>query len=137
VRTGLIASAATAGVIVGLGLRHASALTPFLLTGRATLTRMTGLIPSPALATLLGLLVHTFWMVLWGVCFSMVATMMRGTRLAVAALVFAVLVGVLASTVAPGALGAGVMGAQTLPQTFLYVTILAMSLLAGMRLARA
>jgi len=136
-RTGLILGAATAGVIVGLGVRYDSALTPFLLAGRATIATMSGLVVSPLVATVSGIVVHTAWMLLWGVCFSAVATALRGVRLWVAAAIFAALVGVLSATIVPGALGAGAMVAQTGPQTVVFLTLFAVALLAGMRFARS
>ncbi len=137
VRTGLLASATTAGVIVGYGLREDSALAPFLIAGRATIAATTGLVASAGFATVFGIVLHTAWMLLWGICFSVVATPLRRTRSIVAALVFTAVVGLLARTVAPGALGAGAMAARSPAQTLLLLLLFGTSLLLGMRIARA
>ncbi len=132
---GLIAAAATAGVLVGLGARHGDALTPFFLSGRSLLAALTGALAPPVLATLTGLLVHAFWMLVWGVCFSLVAASLRGLRLAVAAAVCAIAVRVLGATVLPGALGAGALASLNAPQMWFLLTLFALSLFVGMRLA--
>jgi hypothetical protein len=130
-----VATAATAGVIVGLGLRHQSALRPFLMSGRSTFAAITGLVAPIPLATTFGFAVHAGWMVLWGICFSMIATPMRGLQRLFAAILLAVLAGVLSMSIAPGALGAGGMAVQSDAQTLILLTVFALSLLGGIRLA--
>ena len=49
-RVGLIAGAATAGVLIGLGLRHGTALQPFAATGRIMLSAVAGRLPETVLA---------------------------------------------------------------------------------------
>jgi hypothetical protein len=136
VRAGLVATATTLGVIVGLGLRHQSALRPFLIAGRSVLTSTTGILAPAPVAITVGVLVHAFWMLLWGVCFSIVATPLRGLTRGLAALVVVGLAALLAWTVLPGALGAGVIAAHNTAQTLFLLSLLALSLLAGIRLAR-
>jgi hypothetical protein len=135
-RIGLLAAATTVGVIMGLGLRHDSAIQPFAIAGRALWARTTGLPASPLFATLLGFALHIVWMLLWGVCFSVVATPLRGAQRVLAAAVIAGIVGLLTVTIAPAALGAGAIAAQTGAQTMLLLALFALSLLAGIRLAR-
>lgn len=135
VRIGFVATAATAGVIVGLGLRHQAALRPFVMSGRSTFAAMTGLVAPIPLATTFGFLVHAAWMVLWGICFSMIATPLRGPYRLVTAILLAILAGVLSRSIAPGAMGAGVMAVQTDAQTLILLTVFALSLLGGIRLA--
>jgi hypothetical protein len=135
IRVGFIAAAATAGVIVGLGVRHGEALTPFFLTGRSLLATLTGALAPPVLATVAGLLVHAFWMLLWSVCFTLVAASLRGMRLALAAALCAVVVRALGATVLPGALGAGALASLSAPQTWFLLTLFALSLFVGTRLA--
>jgi hypothetical protein len=119
-----------------MGLRHDSAFAPFQIAGRAVVAALTGLIAPPLPATLFGVATHVAWMILWGICFSVVATQLRGAGLAAAAAVFAALVGLLATRFLPGALGAGVIAATTIPQTLFLLALFAVALVAGMRLAR-
>jgi uncharacterized membrane protein YjgN (DUF898 family) len=135
IRIGAVATAATAGVIVGLGLRHQSALRPFLMSGRSTFAAITGLVAPIPLATTFGFLVHAAWMVLWGICFSMIATPLRGLHRLFAAILLAALAGVLSRSIAPAAMGAGLMAVQGDAQTLILLTVFALSLLAGIRLA--
>jgi hypothetical protein len=135
-RVGLIAAAATAGVLVGLGLRHGAALTPFVLYGRAVLASVTGLLAPPALATVIGFIGHAFWMLLWGVCFSVVAAPLRAPQLALAAAMFATILGLLSATLLPSALGAGAMASLSGIQTAFFLFLMAGALYLGMRLAR-
>jgi hypothetical protein len=135
-RVGLIAAAATAGVLVGLGLRHGAALTPFSLYGRAVLASVTGLLAPPGLATAIGFAGHTFWMLLWGVCFSVVAAPLRAPLLAAAAAFFAAILGLLAATVLPSALGAGALASLSGAQMAFFLVCMAGALYLGMRLAR-
>jgi hypothetical protein len=132
---GLLAAAATAGVLVGFGLRHGSSLDPFHVYGRAALGAATGRVASRDLAILAGFLAHTLWMLLWGVCFSVVATPLRGSRTALAALAYAALLGVLSVSIVPGALGAASLATLSAAQRVFLVLVVAGTLTAGMRLA--
>lgn len=119
-----------------MGLRHDSALAPFLISGRAVVAATTGLLASPVPATVLGLLVHVVWMVLWGICFSIVATPLHGLSRVAAAAAFAAVVGYVATALLPGALGAAMIAATTRPQMIFLLALFAMALVTGMRLAR-
>jgi hypothetical protein len=137
IRVGLLTAATTAGAIVGLGVRHRATLDPFLLTGRATLSGSAGMIAPTAIATVFGVVVHAVWMILWGLCFSALATPLRfGPRLLLAVLIAAV-AGLLSATIAPSAIGAGALAVQTRAQTYLLLALLAASLLFGIRIARS
>jgi hypothetical protein len=140
VRTGLrvggLAGATTAGVLVGLGLRHGRALEPFFVQGRAFLSMIGGQFPPSVLAVGVGIVVHFVWMFLWGVCFSIVATELRGGALVGAGVLFVVLIGALASTIVPGALGAAGMALLSTPQTILLLILLGGALIAGVRVMR-
>ena len=139
-RTGLLvgglAGATTAGVLVGLGMRHGRALEPFFVQGRAFLSTLGGEAPPSMLAVGVGILVHCIWMMLWGVSFSMIATRMRGFALVLTALLFVVVIGVLASTIVPGALGAAGMALLSTPQTIFLLLLLGGALIAGVRAMR-
>jgi hypothetical protein len=136
IRVGTLAGATSAGVLVGLGMRHGAALAPFDLLGRAFTARFAGLLVAPPLATALGVVLHFLWMTLWGLCFALFAARLRGGALLSAAVVFAGFVGAMGATVAPGALGGGAMASLTIPQTVFFLALLALALAAGMRFAR-
>ncbi|MBI4737456.1 MAG: hypothetical protein HY766_15585, partial [candidate division NC10 bacterium] len=74
VSIGLIGAAATAGGLVGLGLRHGGATRPFEMGGRALLGAWRLATPVEGVAISVGVVAHLLWMTLWGVCFSVVAT---------------------------------------------------------------
>lgn len=135
VRAGLLAAAATSGTVVGLGLRDGSALMPFVLLGRSLFARVTGVLPQPAVALIAGIVVHTGWMVVWGVCFTVVAARLRWPRVLIAALLVSVIAGLLARRLWPFALGAAAMASLSAPETFLYLVLLGLSLATGTRLA--
>ena len=135
-RVGLVSAAATAGVLVGLGLRHDAATTAFFLAGRSLLASSAGLIPPSLVAVTLGVVVHLAWMVLWGVCFTYVAARLRGLALYVAAALFAALIGILGATFLPGALGAGALAALSQAQTVFFLAVLGLSLALGTVIAR-
>jgi hypothetical protein len=135
-RVGLVSAAATAGVLVGLGLRHDAATTAFFLAGRSLVASSAGVIPPSLVAVTLGVVVHVAWMVLWGVCFTYVATRLRGPALYVAAALFAALIGILGTTFLPGALGAGALAALSRAQTIFFLSVLGLSIAMGTVIAR-
>lgn len=136
VRVGLVAAAATGGAVVGLGLRRGGGLTPFALYGRSLFAALTGVLPQPVLAIVVGVGLHVLWMTVWGVCFTVVATPLRGARIAGAAILVSLLVGVVAIRVYPPALGAATMTSLAWPQLAVYLALLALSFLAGTRIAQ-
>ena len=105
------------------------------MSGRSTFAAITGLVAPIPLATTFGFLVHAAWMMLWGICFSMIATPLRGLQRLFVAILLAAVAGVLSRSIAPGALGAGVMAVQSDAQTLILLTVFALSLLGGIRLA--
>jgi hypothetical protein len=133
---GLVSAAATAGVLVGLGLRHDAATTAFFLAGRSLVASSAGMIAPTPVAVVLGIVIHVAWMVLWGVCFTIVAARLRGAALFLAAALFAALIGTLSATFLPGALGAGAVAALTRAQTLFFLSLLGLSLAAGTLIAR-
>jgi len=134
---GLIVGAATAGALVGLGARHGSAFLPFELGGRALLASWRITTPSPGAALAAGILSHSLWMLLWGVCFSVAASRLRGAALLAGSLLFALTLGALSSTVVPGALGAAAFAALSVAQTTFVLLLLAGALIAGVAIGRS
>ena len=128
---GLIGAAATAGALIGLGLRHGAATLPFEMGGRALLGSWRLATTVEGVAVSLGVMSHLLWMTLWGVCFSVVATQLRGLALPAGALLFVLFLGALAGTVVPGALGAAAFAGLTTAQTAFLLTLLAGAFIAG------
>ena len=128
--------ATTAGALVGLRLRHAAASAPFEAAGLALLESWRLLAPSPQVAIVVGVGAHVVWMLLWGVCFSVASTRLRGLPLAAGAALFVIFLGALSATVVPGALGAAAQAALTTAQTIFFLALLAVSLIAGVIFAR-
>lgn len=136
IRVGTLAGATSAGVLVGLGMRHGAAFAPFGILGRAFAARFAGIVPATPFATVLGVVLHFLWMVLWGVCFALFAARLRGGALLTAAVLFAGFIGAIGATVAPGALGAAAVASLTIAQTVFLLALLALTLAAGMHFAR-
>ena len=136
VRVGLVLAAATGGALVGLGWRHGAALAPFLAYGRSTLA-LVGLLRVPLpVALVAGVAMHTVWMILWGVCFTVVAAPLRTVMSAILAVTISGLIGLLSVTILPGAMGAALGASLSAPQRLLILMLVALSLVAGTRLAR-
>jgi hypothetical protein len=133
IRVGLISAAATGGVLVGLGLRHQSALLPFEITGRTVLTSRLGLFVMPAVATAVGGLVHSAWMILWGLVFVTVARDARGPRLYLVGAAVAGGAGLFSFFFMASAMGAAAAAGLTSIQALLLTGVLAVSLAAGRR----
>ncbi len=136
VSIGVIGAAATAGALVGLGLRHDAAALPFDLAGRALLASLRLATQSEPFAVTLGAVAHLVWMALWGVCFSAFATSLRGLALPAGALLFVLFLGALAGTVVPGALGAAAFASLSSAQTAFLLALLAGAFIAGVVVVR-
>jgi hypothetical protein len=137
VRAGLIAAAATAGVIIGFGVRHNDWAGPFQSLGVQVLQGLGVSSPTLGLATVIGFTAHAAWMIVWGIAFVVLAH----RKPSVLAMLLAILVGALASVAArsmiPAAMGA--MRFATLPaiQAVLCVAMMIAGLMAGRALSRA
>jgi hypothetical protein len=107
------------------------------LGGRALLATWRLGSPPLLLALAVGGVAHVLWMLLWGICFSVLATRLRGTALAAGALLFVLFLGALASTLVPGALGAVAFAALTSAQTAFFLALLAGAFIAGAVLTRS
>jgi hypothetical protein len=130
IRTGVIAAAITAGAVVGFGLRHGTALEPFVFAGQSVLNGA-----APGMAAIVGALLHLVWMMVWGVCFSVVAAPLRGIGQVIAAVVFALVVGLLTTAVLPAAAPLTGPLALSRVQIVFVDLLLAAGLVVGMRLA--
>ena len=124
-QVGLIAAAATAGVLAGFGLSQDGALSPFAVLGRLTLGVPQNAGPAAqSAATLAGVALHTALAGLWGVLFVLVAGGARGARLALSAVLFALFVYALDLGLLPPLLRLG-HGARAFPSqsAFLHLVL--------------
>lgn len=127
----MIAGAATAGALIGLGWRHGAALDPFTFAGRAMLGAV-----RDGVAVAAGFALHVAWTMVWGACFTVVAAPLRGGRLMVAALAFAAALWAVSTFALPGVSPVmRVAGLSIVRALFVYL-VLAIALVMGMRLAR-
>jgi len=134
--TGVIAAAATAGAIAGVGPGRDGALAPFRTLGRLALgvtQNASGSAQSAAVVA--GLVLHGAVAVAWGVVFVLVAGGLRGVRRLGAAALFALFVYALDAGLLPPLLRLG-HGARAFPSqsAFLHL-VLAVALAAGTWLA--
>lgn len=109
---------------------------PFEMGGRALLSSWRLGVPSTGVALVVGVVAHLLWMELWGVCFSAVATTLRGGALFAGALLFALFVGALSATVVPGALGAVAFASLSPAQTAFVLVLFAGAFIAGVAMVR-
>lgn len=103
---GLVGAAASAGGVVGFGLRHGTAALPFEMAGRALAVLGSADLPRWALVAG-GLVAHALWGTLAGVAFALAARPLAGWRYLGATAAFALGLFVLGGTFVPGVLGAG------------------------------
>lgn len=133
---GLLAAAASAGVIVGGGWRSGTAWAPFAQLSDALLGSRVGASLPTSVHAVMGLVFHTLLFVLWGICFTAVARSLRGGRLFIAAMVLTMALWFLARVMFPRALGAAELSGMSSAHAALYLAIVAIALLLGTRLAR-
>lgn len=136
-RAGLVASAATAGAMVGFAWRAAGgAFAPFSATGRMLLGVAAAESRGVQLAALVaGVAFHVVLVAAWTVLFSLVAGALRGVRLAVAAALFAAAAYVASEGVLPPLLRLGHGVRAFPPQVALLYVVLGLGLAIGMRIA--
>ncbi len=131
----LLSAAATAGALVGFGMRERAPARFFSAAGQQLRGVPAFVTPDRGfgLAAWLGIVQHLVVVVLWAVLFTSLAARLRGIALAGAAAAFATAVfvvdGALPSTLRLAA------GALSVPQRFIVAVIFAAALLVGMRLA--
>lgn len=135
---GIIAAAATAGTLLGLGRARGA---PFgllndaahiLLGERARIVET-----AHAQITSLAMLVHVVSLLIWGVLFALLAGSARGWRLALTAALFASAILAIDTLLLPPALRPGFETAMTLPELVLLYAVMAGALAFGVREARA
>ncbi|HUO51845.1 MAG TPA: hypothetical protein VMT93_04960 [Gemmatimonadaceae bacterium] len=128
-RSGLVAAAATAGVLIGLGSAHGAALRPLnsvahiLIGSRAYYMEGADLLVTP-----LALLTHTASVMLWGVLLALATGRLTGPRLYGAALVFAGLTWIVDFRIVPDRLRPGFESGLSPVEVSLVYIVLAVSL---------
>lgn len=137
IRAGVLAASATAGVLVGFGLRQEMPARAFNAAGSIVLDRRTdGVWQFDALVTPVGVLVHIAWMIMLGIVLALVATNRRGIWLLLLAVLVSLAAFALNAYVVPPHLrpGSYALG-NTAAVVVLYAT-LALGLAAGVALSQ-
>lgn len=133
---GLLAAAASAGVIVGAGWRGGTSLAPFTRLGGSLLASRVGAALPAAVHAMTGLVIHTFWLMLWGFCFTAVARSLRGGKLFIAASAATLLLWLLTRAFFPLALGAAEWSLMSTAHSVLYLVAITVAFAFGTRIAR-
>lgn len=130
-RAGLIAAAATSGVLVAYGVGTGSVLSPFLFLGRYLGGFLDTWYPRSAVV-LAGFLLHAAWIVAWCVAYFVIASGARTWIRVAAVVVFAALAGLISARLIGSALALSELGGV---RWLLLYAVMALSLLVGTRLA--
>ena len=137
IRAGLVAAAATIGVLIGFGIVRGAPLLPLnSIAHTAFGTRaylMQGFDP---VLTSVAVTVHLLSIVLWGIIFALVAARLRGAALLVGSLVLALLAYVVDQRLVSERLKPGFEKALSAPELIVVYFVLALSLAVGLHLAR-
>lgn len=133
IRIGVIAGAATAGVLLGFGLRHGTALQPLTGAGRIMLSSLAFHVPEAVLA-IVGAILHLAITTLWAWCALQVVRRMAG-RTALATTMVAAGAWVVSAWVLPSLLGAVTID-LSLGQQLVFFGVLDVTLWGGIRLAQ-
>ena len=133
VRAGLVAAAATAGAIIGFGIRHNDWLGPFASLG-AEVTASIGVTDPPRfIAAAAGITAHLSWMVIWGIAFAALADRKTASLSALFAVFISLGAALAARFLVPAALGAVTFATMPATQAALCVALMS----AGFVTARA
>lgn len=134
---GIVAAAATFGVLVGFGAAHGAWLEPVNAVAHVVVGSRAYLIDDfvPGI-TLLGLLVHVVSIVVWAVVFTLLAGRLRGWRLGAAAAAFAGAAYLVDQRLAPARFAPGFERPLSGVETVAVYVVFAVSLGLGVRFAR-
>jgi hypothetical protein len=136
VLTGALGAAATAGALLGFGLRDGTPARPFnALAGVVLGDRAGGIWGFDSVVTVTGVLVQVAVALGWGLLFARLTRGMRGMRLAVAAVVASVVALAVDALLAGRVLGVDVSDALAPAQIVAVHFVLGAALAVGMRLA--
>lgn len=131
---GVIAAAATAGALLGLGRGHGATFTLLNDAAHVLIGERARLVESAhSVVTTLAMLVHVAVVLVWSVLFALLAGSLRGWRLALAAVLYAAAVLAVDQWILPASLRPGFETAMSIPELVLLYAILAISLAFGLR----
>ncbi|MDQ6830264.1 MAG: hypothetical protein M3081_15515 [Gemmatimonadota bacterium] len=137
IATGLIAAAASAGVLIGFGRAHRAAFRPLNAVAHVFIGSRAYLFDEFDLrVTTLGVLVHVASVVLWGVIFTALARRLRGWMVVGAALVFVGAAYVVDYAIVPERLRPGFEIALSRGEISVVYLVLAAALALGLKLTR-
>lgn len=134
---GIVAAAATLGVLVGFGAAHGAWLQPLDAVAHVVVGSRAYLIDDfvPAV-TLLALLIHVLSIVLWAVVFAVLAGRLRGWGLGAAAAAFAGVAWLVDQRLTPAGLAPGFERSLSGAETAAVYVVFAVALGLGVRVAR-
>lgn len=134
---GVIAAAATAGALLGLGRAHGATFTLLNDAAHVLIGERARLVESAhGVVTILAMLVHVAVVLVWSVLFALLAGSLRGWRLVLAALVFTAAVVAIDLWLLPASMRPGFETAMSVSELVLLYGILAASLAFGVRESR-
>ena len=131
VRAGLVAAAATAGAIIGFGIRHNDWLGPFASLGAEITSRFGVTDPPRILASTAGVTAHLSWMVLWGLAFAALAHRKTTSLSALFAVVVPIGAALAARYLVPAAMGAVTFATMPAAQAALCVALMSAGFVTG------
>ena len=134
---GVVAAAATAGALLGLGRAHGATFTLLNDAAHVLIGERARLEESGHLAiTTIAMLVHVTFVVIWGVLFALVAGSLRGWRLALASAGFTAAVVAIDLWLLPASMRPGFETDMSAAELVLLYAILAAAMAFGLREAR-
>ena len=137
VRAGLVAAAATAGAIIGFGIRHNDWLGPFASLGAEITTSFGVTDPPRFLASTAGLTAHLSWMVIWGIAFAALAHRKTASWSVLFAVVIPLGAALAARYLVPAAMGAVTFTTMPAVQAVLCVALMSAGFVTGRALSGA
>jgi hypothetical protein len=136
-RAGLVAAAATIGVLIGFGIARGAPLLPLNSVAHTAFGTRAYLMQGFDLAlTLVAVTFHLISVALWGVIFALVAARLRGTALLLGSLLLALVAYFVDQHLAPERLKPGFERVLSTPELTVVYLVLALSLALGLHLAR-
>jgi hypothetical protein len=129
-RGGLVAAAATAGAVIGFGLRNGDWSGPFSSLGYEVLTSL-GLQPAFSLLVTTGLIAHVAWMIAWGVVHAFLSARRTAGTAIVIGVVLSASAAVLAKELIPAAFGAVRFASLPGSQVVLCVALMTLGMLSS------
>jgi hypothetical protein len=130
VRGGLISAAATAGAVIGFGVRNGDWAGPFSSLGYQVLAGL-GAEPPFMFPTAIGVASHVAWMIVWGLVHSFLSARRTAGTAIVLAVVVSVSAAVLAREFLPAAFGAVRFAQLPGVQVVLCVALMALGLVSS------